>query len=85
MLWLTRRGWMRRLQAGAFGMVPESRRERAFQNHLRQNRFARRYGLKIVRIVIFALLTSLAVTVVMSLVLQLIASEILVQPRLSDS
>ncbi|RYG36317.1 hypothetical protein EON81_10165 [bacterium] len=83
-LWLMRRTWMRRFQMGFFGLLPEGRRQAAIDNHYRQNTFGRRYGLPMLRVLITALLASIAVTMVASVVLWMIDSGYLVQPDLSE-
>lgn len=51
MLWFMRRQWMRRLQRGSVKFFPEGpRRERAWGKFRRQERFARKYGLKILTV-----------------------------------
>lgn len=81
LLWLMRRPWMRRFQDGAFRLVPEKRRPGALRNHYRQNAFARRYGLRGLRLVILAFLASVSLTVIAYTVLLLLDAGLLVQPE----
>lgn len=48
MLWFMRRPWMKRLQRNSVKIFPEGpRRDKAWESFRKQERFARRYGLKI--------------------------------------
>ena len=47
MLWVMRRDWMKRIQRGMFALIPATARASVYRRHVRQNRFARRYGLRI--------------------------------------
>lgn len=69
MLWLMRRPWMRRLQRRSFSLFGEERRALAYAKHKRQERFARRYGLPLVRLVILVFLLSMTFTLVYRAVL----------------
>lgn len=53
MLWAMRRPWIRKLQRKGTTFMPEGRwRDRARQTYLRQERFARKYGLGLLRLCI---------------------------------
>lgn len=61
MLWLIRRRWVRRLQRAGLARFREgSSRDRARQSFLRQERFARRYGLKTLTVIVTVCLYTLA-------------------------
>ncbi len=62
MLWLMRRGWMRRLQRGSMNLIPASRRAGARENRMRQNRFARRHGVPLLTFMFKLLLASIVFT-----------------------
>ena len=62
-LWFMRRPWMKRLQRGAMGLVPPPRRPRARDSFIRQNRFARRYGLITLTVSLNLLFASVLLTV----------------------
>ncbi|MGV3618392.1 MAG: hypothetical protein ACO1SV_23955 [Fimbriimonas sp.] len=61
-LWLMRRSWMKRLQRRAENWLPERKRPAARASVLRQNRFARRYGLKILNVSISLVMASVLLT-----------------------
>jgi uncharacterized membrane protein YdfJ with MMPL/SSD domain len=76
---------MKRLQRKAFNLVPERRRAASRASILRQNRFARRWGLSIINIAITFLLASAALTVCFQLALYLYESGVLtMSPELRD-
>lgn len=60
MLWLMRRPWMRRFQRRSMNWMREPGRSRAWERFRRQERFARRYGLKILTGVLTVCLYSIA-------------------------
>jgi hypothetical protein len=62
MLWMMRRPWMKRLQRAAEGLVPERKRERVKVSMNRQNRWARRVGLRLLTFSFNVLLGSMIVT-----------------------
>jgi hypothetical protein len=62
MLWLMRRPWMKRLQRRWLLMVPEHKREAAWDSVVRQNWFARKYGLKMLTLSYNLLLGSILIT-----------------------
>lgn len=62
MLWVMRRSWMRRFQRRVLSLAPASRKEAAWQSYRRQERFARRYGLTMLRWVVSFLLISIVLT-----------------------
>lgn len=74
MLWLMRRPWMRRIQRASYGWLPPRMQEAARQNIARQDRFARRVGLPLMRLTVFIVFFSLASTVAFMLVLRWIES-----------
>lgn len=80
MLWLMRRRWMRRLQNASINLWPKRIRPRMRESYLRQNQFARRYGLKVLRFSIFLLLASLALTLTLIIVLRLYDEGFLYPP-----
>lgn len=49
-LWLSRRPWAKRLQRASIQLAPERLRPRMRTNLARQNAWARRYGLRVVRL-----------------------------------
>lgn len=75
-LWLMRRPWMRKLQARSFALFPASRRSRILQQHLAQNRFARRVGLPALKFMYTLLLASMLITACYFLALALVESRI---------
>lgn len=80
-----RRRWMRRLQDASIDMWPKRMRPRMRESYLRQNRFARRYGLRVLRFSIFLLLASLALTLTLIIVLRLYDAGYLNPPPESGS
>lgn len=76
-LWLMRRPWMKRLQRKAFNLLPERRRAASRASILRQNRFARRWGLPILNVAITLLLASAALTVCFQVALYMYDSGVL--------
>ena len=63
LLWVMRRPWMKRLQKRWLTWVRESRREGAVAAVKQQNKLARKWGLKVLRIAMTALLASILLTV----------------------
>ena len=57
-----RRPWMSRLQRRSLLLFPESVRDRTWKSMVRQNRFARRYGLRILNVAVNILLASIVIT-----------------------
>jgi hypothetical protein len=72
MLWLMRRPAMRRLQRNSVKLLPESKREKAWQNIRRQEAWARDNGLPLLKVVITFLLISIGLTLTWLFVLELI-------------
>lgn len=67
MLWFMRRPWMKRLQRGSIQWFPEGpRRDHAWESFRKQERFARKYGLRILTAVIMVCLYSIALAVAYS-------------------
>ena len=64
MLWLIRRPWVRRWQRASYRMLPPRIRDRAWQVHLKQERFARKWGLPTLTVAIAVLMFSIALTMV---------------------
>lgn len=64
MLWLMRRRWIRRLQRMPLRFARPGRREIVKRRMLEHDRFARRYGLRLLTYAILAFLCSVALTVV---------------------
>jgi hypothetical protein len=58
-----RRPWMSRLQRRSLLLFPAAARERTWKSMVRQNRFARRYGLRILVVAVNILLASIVITV----------------------
>jgi hypothetical protein len=79
-LWLIRRPWMKRLQRSALSLVPEGRRAASTEGIRRQNRFARRYGKRILSFAIACMLASLMLTFTFQLALLLLDSGVLTMP-----
>ncbi len=61
-LWLMRRKWMRSLQHFSMRLLPVRIREKAWNNMVRQNRFARRIGLPMLTFMMNLVLGSLIIT-----------------------
>jgi len=70
MLWLMRRPFIRRMQRGSLNLIPASRREKARQSYLRQERFARRIGLPLVTFVVGLAFLSILATAMTMLILE---------------
>jgi len=62
MLWLMRRRWMKTLQRKSILLFPERMRAKAWEGMVRQNRFARRIGLPMLKFMMTLVLGSLIVT-----------------------
>jgi hypothetical protein len=80
MLWLMRRPWMSSLQRRSLLLFPPASRERTWKSMVRQNRFARRYGLKILTVAVNVLLASIIITLSFLLALNLVDQGILTVP-----
>jgi len=63
MLWLMRRPWMKRLQKAWLKFVPEGRRVRANDSLRSQNRWALKYGLRLLTGAMNFLIASMLVTI----------------------
>ncbi|HRF59176.1 MAG TPA: hypothetical protein PLH94_04590 [Fimbriimonadaceae bacterium] len=81
MLWLMRRPWMRRLQRWTISRVPPERRDAARRSMYRQDRFARRHGLRVLTFAITLLLGSLLLTLFWFLGLALYEAGALTPPE----
>lgn len=77
MLVLMRRPWMKRLQRGWISRYPPTKRDKAWNSFKRQNRFARRYGLKLLTISLNILFISFFVTMTFRVVVWLYESGFL--------
>lgn len=67
MLWFMRRRWMRRIQRNSVKLFPDGpNRDRAWKNFRSRERFARRYGLRILTFVINCCLYSIAILMIYS-------------------
>ncbi len=80
MLWLMRRPWIKFLQRKSWHIFPASMQPRARVSFNRQNRFARRYGLRMLTATISLFLASMAVTACFMFALYLIDSGTLTVP-----
>ncbi|HRI44999.1 MAG TPA: hypothetical protein PLV39_12630 [Fimbriimonadaceae bacterium] len=81
MLHLMRRPWARALRRASLRAVPRRWRERAERSIARQNLFALRHGRKIVRWAIGLVATSLLVTSMYALALELQSRGLFEVPR----
>lgn len=79
-LWLMRRPGLKRLQRGAENLIPARHREAARRSNTRQNRFARRYGLPILRFSLNILLASILLTGCFRAALHLVDTGVLIMP-----
>ncbi|MBS1715932.1 MAG: hypothetical protein JST30_16515 [Armatimonadetes bacterium] len=78
MLWFMRRPWVRRLQRNWVKLFPEGpRRDQAWAGFRRQERFARKYGLRILTWVVTLCLTSLALLFAYNVVTWMIEARII--------
>ncbi|MES1227289.1 MAG: hypothetical protein ABUL72_01380 [Armatimonadota bacterium] len=80
MLWIIRRPSMRRLQRASVNLFPESRRAKVHESALRQERFARKYGLAVVTLSLNVLALSLLLTGTYALVTTAIDRGWIVMP-----
>lgn len=71
MLWFMRRPWMKRLQRWSWQIQPESRREKARLSLQRQNLFALKYGLRLLRLTVMLFFGSVMLTLSYLAVLEL--------------
>lgn len=81
MLWLMRRRWMRRLQRASVNLFPASKRDAIRESMIRQDRFARRWGLMILQFAILIFLYSLVFTLLFFGLLALIERGYFRVPR----
>lgn len=81
MLWLMRRGWMRRLQRASLKLFPSAKREAIRDSMIRQDRFARRWGLTILQYSILVFLYSVVFTLLFFGLLELIEQGYFQIPR----
>ena len=72
MLWIIRRPVMRRLQRASVRLFPASKRERVQQAAIKQERFARKYGLTVLTFSLNVLALSLLLTLTYALVTEAI-------------
>ncbi len=64
MLWIMRRPVIRRAQRGSVNLFPERMRPWARENYLSQERWARRYGLRLITLVVRLFVLSVAATAI---------------------
>lgn len=81
MLWVMRRPWMKRLQRASQRLFPEHKRAKAIQSMNRQNRWARRFGLKLLTFSVNMFLASVIVTATYFVVLDLYQGGYLEPPK----
>ena len=81
MLWFMRRRPIRLLQRRWLTWVRESKRDSALKSLKRQNQWARRYGLRMLRFAVTVLLASAVVTYSYGFVLQLYEQGVLSPPE----
>lgn len=82
MLWFMRRRWMRRLQRWAISLSPEGpRREKAWAGFRRQERWARRHGLRLLTGVVTVCLYAVLLNVIAALVVTGMESGFIPSPR----
>ena len=79
-LWLMRRNWMKAIQRNTIRMVPERFRAKAAAGQNRQNRFARRIGLPMLKVMMNLVLGSIIITVTFLLATHLYDAGILTMP-----
>lgn len=79
-MWLIRRPVVKRLQHAGLRLVPESKRPAALENLRRQNRFARRHGVTLLRWSVMAFFASIAITLAFQATLWLVDAGILTPP-----
>lgn len=77
MLHLMRRPWMRRLQAASIAWMPERGQVKARASLVRQNRWARRWGLPLLTFAVNVFLASVILTAVFYAVLWMIETGLL--------
>ena len=80
LLWFLRRPPVKRFRAQAHLLLPRWARERARENIVRQDRFARRYGLKLLTISFFILTASFLLSITAMVALQLLDNGWLTYP-----
>lgn len=73
MLWYMRRPMIRRMQRAAPRLLPERMRPRAREKYLAQERWARRYGLRVIHSMLLVLLISIGMTLIFQGFLELIS------------
>lgn len=76
-LWLMRRPWMKGLQRKAINLIPKHRRAKSRASILRQNRFARRWGLPVINLSITLLLASIVLSACFQVALYMYDSGVL--------
>jgi len=80
MLWSIRRPMARKLQKAALRLIPESRRESARLQAIKQEKFARKIGLPLLTFVINLFFISVALTLLLLFILNATAEGWLVIP-----
>jgi len=81
MLWFMRRPWMKRLQRHFFAPSLNGRVRQASESFKRQNRWARRWGLRMLTVSMNVLIASVLLTVIFETTLQLYESGALAVPE----
>jgi hypothetical protein len=81
MLWLMRRPWMKDLQRRSSHLFTDRYRPKARESLVRQNRFARRYGLTLLTLSMTLLLASVAITVTYFIAMSMYESGYLTAPE----
>ena len=75
-----RRPWMRKLQDSTIAWLPEEARKRAAHNMMRQNRFARRFGLRVINFSLNLLLGSILLSMTAGCVMGLMENGVFTVP-----
>lgn len=81
LLWFMRRPVMRRAQRRMLSFLPEGRRDKALKNIHRQNDFARRIGLNLMRTMVSILFLSFGLSATVMIVSEMAARGALTVPR----
>ena len=81
MLWFLRRPPVKRFRARSHLLLPERARENARRNIVRQDRFARRYGLKVLTVSFFFLTASVLLSFTAMVALHLLDNGWLTYPQ----
>lgn len=79
-LWLMRRSWMKGIQRKSILIVPKTFREQAWKSQVKQNQFARRTGLPMLKFMMNLVLGSIIVTMTFLGAMRLYESGYLTMP-----